>query len=248
MAIEKLFDDQPTFEASVPSPQQILQENWEAVDSKAHGWYKKCSQLGSPEEIQNSENSKWNRRELLKLAGESIMVMPEKREELKIDDIWPQVLHDTQNYRENGDMQNYLQMVYFINIIWPDRMLEIKFDEEIKEKVKREFGKDEYINWRIWPNILIIVKSLCPEILEKSDLNKKITNLEKDADGCYDHNWNNYLDVLVNLKTIAPEKVEQKLDEHGRAALAELLKSKTDQRKNNTEIIAKYNFVFEGIN
>lgn len=231
-------------EAQAKLKEAIL-KNWTDIKETAEIVHKDTSQY-SPDYENNpddpEENNRWNRMQLLESVSDTMILIPDKLKEFDIEGIQVKALDDMDEYKKRGDVTKYAEIAFRIKQIWPEKFSEVGLDNEMKEKISEELKIKKNANWRVWPNIFVITKSLCPELLteENSGLFKK--ELVEDAKSCYDRNWNNYLDVLVNLKILSPKDVVEVLDDKGKE---EILKVVLNKKHSFLEEAAKAHIVFE---
>lgn len=192
----------------------ILNERWNDIRGVAM-WSKECSKPPYRKDIitgespeQHKKRQEWNRMHFLELTSGALTIAPEKKGEFNADDIWKEILNDVKEYHKAGGIKNYAKMLYFIKQIWPEKFLEMGSDEEMKERIKEKVKEEKTLNWRMWPNIFIEAKSLCPEVLKELDqlkVEEYVGELRNVMEVNYGHNWENYFAAFANLKIVFPE-------------------------------------------
>jgi len=231
---------------SYPSAsKQIILKNWEDIKYEANNGLKVKGSYSPEEELEDFEklkHNRWNREQRVQLAADTVTVIPEKRAEFEIDKIREQVLSDAKAYRES-DIDKYAKLAYGIKKIWPEKFSEIGFDDDMQGKIKDKLkGDRNSANWRVWPNLLTIAEELCPEVIEKDGPEKDLEEMRSVLKVCYDANWSNYLDALINMKIISPEEVEKYLDEKSIKGMQEVV---SNEKYRFSEKAAKLKMVLE---
>ncbi len=237
-------DEKGQGESGSSVSRQAILKNWDEIRDTANNGLNVTGSYSPEEELEDPEklkHNRWNREQRVQLVADTTTVVPEKRAEFEIDNIWEQVLSDIKAYRQN-DINKYARMAYGVKKIWPEKFSEIDFNDDVRAEIKEKIKEDRInsTNWRVWPNLLIISKELCPEIIEKNELEKDLEELRSVLKVCYNTNWSNYLDALVNLKIIAPEEVAKYLDEKSKENIKKIV---SDEKYRYSEKAAKLNIV-----